>query len=303
MDDDFDFTKAPNTGGGEFSAPAAALPTKSRMYNAAVARKLFELGGTAVTLAAGETFFIENDKVVKSGLFGKATPNRMFFLSSGEVTLTAGGRTLATLRSGEIFGEMAVISSAARTATATAASDCAGYALDAAQFQSAIQRLPEFALMLMSMMFERQRLLAARLAQQAAPTLQAGREAAVFDAAMLAQLEARLEPNAVLRFAPRRLIMREGEAGAYMYVLLAGCVSISIRGKAMERLRAGSAFGEMALVDPSPRTASAEAVEDCTVLAINRAALLSLVRAQPAFAIALLKAVADRLRQMNGQLV
>jgi CRP/FNR family transcriptional regulator, cyclic AMP receptor protein len=55
-------------------------------------------------------------------------------------------------------------------------------------------------------------------------------------------------------------------------------------------------------VDQSPRTAGAFAQEESELLAINRASLLALVKNQPAFGMALLRAVADRLRYMNSLL-
>ena len=297
MDNDFDFTKPVNVNG---TAPPVAA--KSKIYNSAVARKLFELGGAPEQIAAGSNFFVAHEMAAKGGLFSKAAPNKMFFLASGEVALAAGGRVLDTIRSGEIFGKMAVITGAARSATATARTDCSGYSLDATQFQSAIQRLPEFALMLMSVMFDRLRLLAARMAARKTGAPATEREMAVFDAATLAQLQTWLEASAILRYRRQQPIMREGETGAYMYIVLEGRVAISISGNVVETVRVGGTFGEMALVDQSPRTASAGAVDDCALLAINRAALLSLVKAQPAFGMALMKSVADRLRHMNSLL-
>ncbi len=298
MNDDFDFTKP----AGSAAAPAPPVALKSRLYKPAVARKLFELGGVAEKVAAGGTFFAEHDRAAKGGLFSRAGSNKMFFLNAGEVTLTAGGRVLDTIGAGEIFGEMAVITGGARSASATARSDCSGYSMDAAQFESAIQRMPEFALMMMSVMFDRLRLLAARLAARKAVMAAVEREMAVFDTATLAQLHEELDQSATLRYQRRQAIMREGEAGAYMYIVLEGSVEISIGGNVVETVRVGGAFGEMALVDQSPRTASASAVDDCALLAINRAALLALVKAQPGFAMALLKSVAERLRHMNSLL-
>jgi len=81
-----------------------------------------------------------------------------------------------------------------------------------------------------------------------------------------------------------------------------GKVSITIRNSEVELVQAGGTFGEMALVDQSPRTASATAQSDCILLSVNRSALLALVRSQPAIGIAMLRSVADRLRHMNGLL-
>jgi CRP-like cAMP-binding protein len=64
----------------------------------------------------------------------------------------------------------------------------------------------------------------------------------------------------------------------------------------------GGIFGEMALVDQSPRVASATADVYSELLAVDRPSLLEAVKAQPAFAMAMLRAVVERLRHMNAQL-
>jgi CRP/FNR family cyclic AMP-dependent transcriptional regulator len=62
----------------------------------------------------------------------------------------------------------------------------------------------------------------------------------------------------------------------------------------------GGVFGEMALVDQSPRAASAVAQADSELLSINRKDFLALVKGNPAFAVSLLKGLADRLRFMTS---
>jgi len=57
----------------------------------------------------------------------------------------------------------------------------------------------------------------------------------------------------------------------------------------------------MALVDQSARSATAVARTECELLSIDRAALMETIRAQPAFAFAMLRAFSDRLRHMNAQ--
>ncbi|MBL8521383.1 MAG: cyclic nucleotide-binding domain-containing protein [Betaproteobacteria bacterium] len=313
-DDDLDFTAAPaspapappkaSPAAAAPSAPSApAAPAKSKFYDAAIARKLFQAHGVAETIPAGGAFFVENEKASKGGLFSKAVANRMFFIESGEVSLTAQGKVLDAIGAGEIFGEMAVITGGPRSATATAKSNCTAYSLDAVQLQSAIQRMPEFALMLMSVMFDRLRLVAARLAaRKVAPGLQTAREAATFPQDMLQQLQDYLHASAKVRYESGKVIMREGDAGICMYVVAKGRVAIAIRDKIVEMVGPGGTFGEMALVDQSPRTASAGATVDCELLSVNRKALLDLIKAHPAFGVTMLRAVADRLRHMNALL-
>lgn len=308
-DDDFDFTKpqadkpaaAPaNPTPAARPMPAATPPARSKVYDPVVAAKLFKAFGKPENLKAGETFFAEHDKAEKGGLFKAATVNYMYFLEQGEVTLTIGKHTLDTIGPGEIFGEMAVVSDASRSATATAKTDCVALSLDAQQFQTAIQRMPEFALMLMSVMFDRLRLVAARLGARKARTDDRVRDGRLFDDRMLEDLLRQLENPTRLRVPADKVIMREGEAGMTMYVVLSGRVGIAVKGNLVESVGEGGTFGEMALVDHSPRTAGAFAQVETELLAINRAALLELVKAQPVFSMALLTAVADRLRYMNA---
>lgn len=304
-DSDFDFTNLAGTAKPEVAQTKAvpSVPAKSKFYNPAVAQKLFELGGSRERMEEGGVFFSEKDKPSKGGLFSKAVPNKMFFIAAGEVTLTIGGKSLDTIGIGEIFGEMSVITGAARSATATAKSKCAAYSLDAEQFQIAIQKMPEFALMLMNVMFDRLRLVTARLAARSvAPGHGGDRGLSIFDSSTLKQLEGELDHAARLRYSSMQAIMREGEAGAYMYVVLEGRVAISIKNAVVETCGVGGTFGEMALVDQSPRTATATAETEVSLLAINRATLLTLIKEKPDFAMALLRVVAERLRYMNSLL-
>ena len=87
-----------------------------------------------------------------------------------------------------------------------------------------------------------------------------------------------------------------------MYVVLEGSVAVTIGKRIVEKLSPGGVFGEMALVDQSPRTASAQARSDCALLSINREALIGLVKADPAIGMAMMRAVAARVRYMNGLL-
>jgi CRP-like cAMP-binding protein len=154
--------------------------------------------------------------------------------------------------------------------------------------------------MLMSVMFDRLRFVAARLAMRKISQVRVGpREAATFDGPALASLEQKLERATTLRYDAGKAIMNEGDTGTSMYIVLDGRVTISIKGKAVESITAGGAFGEMALVDQSPRTASAFAETECALLAINRATLIALVKAEPAVGLTMLRSVAARLRHMN----
>ncbi len=72
-----------------------------------------------------------------------------------------------------------------------------------------------------------------------------------------------------------KMIVREGEEGAAAYLLQSGSVrvfSCDENGHEVEfaKLGSGQIFGEMALVYDTPRTASVQSVEDCSVIVITR---------------------------------
>ncbi|HYC36852.1 MAG TPA: cyclic nucleotide-binding domain-containing protein [Usitatibacter sp.] len=293
-----DFTK-PQAQTAAASAPFKA--SNSRFYKPEVAATLFKSVGREDRFTAGQKVFVEDEKASKGGLFSR-NATRMFYLAEGEVALTIGERPLDVVKAGEVFGEMAVISGRPRSATATARIDCVAYSLDAPELQAALARNPEFALMLASVMFDRLRFIAARLASRPRAAGVAPMEAKFFEPHMVAELQEALPKSAIVRFPQQTLIFREGQSGSFMYVVKAGKVGIAVGATIVEVVVPGGTFGEMAVVDQSPRTARAGAIDECELLAIDRASLLHVIEVNPAFAMALLKAVAERLRHMNNQL-
>ena len=184
--DGFDFTKPPPAEAG-VSAPAK--PGSSQFYSPAVAKKLFQASGKEEQFAAGQTIFEEAEKASKGGVFSTKGASRMYYIAEGEVELTIGMRKLDVVKAGEIVGEMAVISERPRSATATAKTSCKVYGLTATELQSALAQNPEFALMLMSVMFDRIRFVAARLAARKVGAMALAREAPTFDPVLLQQFE------------------------------------------------------------------------------------------------------------------
>ena len=295
-----DFTKPHAT---ELPAtPTAIKAAASPFYDPVVSSKVFRAAGKEEHFKAGQAIFQEDDKASSGGVFSMRASSRMYFLASGDVALTMHGKPLDAVKAGDVFGEMAVITTLPRTATATAKSDCVAWSMDVAELQKALAIMPEFALMLMSVMFDRLRFMIARLAARKVPPASATREFPVFEPALLAQFEAALPRPSVRRYPPRGEIMKEGQSGAYMYILKQGRVAIWIRDKVIEVVNPGGTFGEMAVVDQSPRTANATADTECELLAVDRASLLEALKSQPAFAMAMMRAVSERIRHMNALL-
>ncbi|HKU45588.1 MAG TPA: cyclic nucleotide-binding domain-containing protein [Burkholderiales bacterium] len=286
MTDDLDFSKP--AGAPKPAAPAAPQP-QAPLYIPAIARAFFESVGKEDTVPAGTVIFAENDKASRILL----KRDKMYLLVEGQVALMAKGKPIGAVKVGEIFGEMAAISDSPRTATAVARTECRVIALDDKQFYAALQKKPEFALMMLGMLIQRLRGMLARLS--GVPSAQT-KESRVFDKKLLASLQGGLGDASTVRYDRGKVIMVAGQTGALMYVLVEGKVSIQIRGTVVETVGPGGVFGEMALIDQSPRSANAVAETDCALLAINRNVFLSLVKSDPMFGISLLSAMAERLR-------
>jgi CRP-like cAMP-binding protein len=87
-----------------------------------------------------------------------------------------------------------------------------------------------------------------------------------------------------------------------MYLVKSGRVAIAVGANIVEVVGPGGTFGEMAIVDQSPRTARAGTLEETVLLALDRAGLIDFIKKQPAFAMAMLRGITDRLRHMNALL-
>ncbi|MGF1465430.1 MAG: Crp/Fnr family transcriptional regulator [Sandaracinaceae bacterium] len=112
-------------------------------------------------------------------------------------------------------------------------------------------------------------------------------------------------------YAVGEIIFREGEVGDKLYLILDGRVRISreVAGmgeEALAILGPGSAFGEMSLVDDSPRSADARVHESCRVLVLDRNALEDLLFLDKDLAYEILwnfvKILSTRLRETNDKM-
>jgi CRP/FNR family cyclic AMP-dependent transcriptional regulator len=293
---DLDFSK---TGPGPATPPAEVVrPAASPVYNAAVAMEFFRAAGKGETVPAGGVLFAKDDKT--SGMFNKG--DKMYLLLTGEVNIVVGDKVVGSVKVGEIFGEMATLTRLPRSASAVAKTACTVMSIDGKQFEAGLLQKPEFALMLMAIMILRIRSTAASLRSKGA--LGSGDEtkaaSSVFDKKLMTGLQKLMHDREPVRYSAQQTIMKEGDTGAFMYIVVDGTVAISIQRKVVERVGPGGTFGEMALVDQSPRSATASAEADCTLLAVNRNDLVALVKTSPSFGMSMLRAQADRLTFMTS---
>jgi CRP-like cAMP-binding protein len=294
--EDLDFSAKPTPRPEAATRAPAQVAAQSPLYQPAIALEFFRSAGTLEEKPAGKPIFSENEKA--GGLFSKGA--RMYLLLEGEIGLMIRNKFFGVVKPGDVFGELAVIAGLPRSATAMAKINCRVLSLDEKQFHTALEKKPEFALMLMSTMVQRLRQSIAKLGTARPPAAPA-EHSDILDRKTLAGLQQALTAQEPAEFPAGKTIMSAGAVGAFMYVVVDGRVAISVGNSVVEHVGPGGMFGEMALVDRSARAASATAESDCTLLAINRTDFLNLVKSKPEFGASLLKSIAVRMQQLAQQ--
>jgi len=120
----------------------------------------------------------------------------------------------------------------------------------------------------------------------------------------MARVKSLLEALTALDEAPLeceegQVIFATGDPGQEMYVVRTGSVDLRIGDKVLETVTPGGILGELALVDPAPRSATAVAGVDCSLARIDRDAFSELVRRVPGLALEVMQVMARRLRKTN----
>jgi CRP/FNR family transcriptional regulator, cyclic AMP receptor protein len=110
-----------------------------------------------------------------------------------------------------------------------------------------------------------------------------------------------------VRLTRGEILFREGDSGDCLYVITDGKIKLGRtapdgRENILAVLGPGEMFGELSLFDPKPRTATAVAVVDTTLMSLGHEALDELLSGRPAVAESLLAALAQRLRRTNESL-
>jgi HEAT repeat protein len=104
-------------------------------------------------------------------------------------------------------------------------------------------------------------------------------------------------------FAAGELLMEEGQLAHHLYVLVSGKVEIFRKIDSKEYplavLGPKECFGEMAILDDEPRSASVRALEPSTVLKVDRESFRELIHERPQISFAIFKILSQRLRSKN----
>lgn len=94
------------------------------------------------------------------------------------------------------------------------------------------------------------------------------------------------------------VIVREGEETDEAYIILEGEIDVTKKGMHLATLEENSIFGEIALVDQRPRTATCTAKTNCILGMVTRTNYKELIKYRPQAVIPIMKIVTDRMRNL-----
>ncbi len=129
----------------------------------------------------------------------------------------------------------------------------------------------------------------------------------LFQALSEKDLEALAQTLERRSFKAGAMIFAQGDSGSAMYIVDSGDVNIHLPGEASRRISLkdiarGEYFGELALFDEKPRSASALATTEAVLFELQRDTLAHYLERRPAAAMAILRTMSERLRETNTML-
>ncbi len=106
-------------------------------------------------------------------------------------------------------------------------------------------------------------------------------------------------------FNAGHVVVQEGEPGSSFYVILDGEARVTkgTSGRTVARLKAGDYFGELALLDGGPRSATVIAETSLDAVRIQRSAFRKMLTQEPEVGLRIMAGVASRLRDYERQLI
>lgn len=99
-----------------------------------------------------------------------------------------------------------------------------------------------------------------------------------------------------------KVLTKQGEPGDEFFIIIDGEAAVTIDGKQVAKLGPGDFFGEMALLDRGPRTATVTCVTDLQVEVISRPEFAQLLEDAPALTRKILAGLAARLREADAHI-
>jgi CRP/FNR family transcriptional regulator, cyclic AMP receptor protein len=135
----------------------------------------------------------------------------------------------------------------------------------------------------------------------AKPTTELLRKVPLFSGLEERDLKSLAEEFNERRFPAGHQVALEGEGGLVFFVVEDGNASVDVHGKEVATLGSGDSFGEIALIDRRPRTATVTATTDLTCYSLPVFVFRPFVESRPQLAWKLLEAMADRLEAAESR--
>jgi CRP/FNR family transcriptional regulator, cyclic AMP receptor protein len=98
------------------------------------------------------------------------------------------------------------------------------------------------------------------------------------------------------------ILFRDGDEGDVMFAVVEGEIELLRDGTTFEIVGPGGILGELALIDPAPRSAAARARTQARVVSVDKKQFTFLVHEHPTFALQVMTIMAERIRQNNASL-
>jgi cGMP-dependent protein kinase len=175
-----------------------------------------------------------------------------FIIASGRVEVLINNERKNTLKSGDSFGEMALLHDTPRSATIRTLVRCTLWSVDRQTFRSTLEEMNK---------------------KNYSENLAFINSVNVFERLTEKQKEDLVVSLNLQKFPNGSRVVNEGDSGDLFYIIKEGSVVCSQRGKDLRTLGKGSYFGEQSLYYGSTRTASVVAAEDVTLLALGQQSL------------------------------
>lgn len=236
-------------------------------------------GGDYEDLGPGELLYTQGE-----------APDGMFVVLEGEVHLRVNGELVETVGPGGVLGEMALVEGAPRMSLAETAGDCRVLRVDRRLFESMVIQDADFARLVLRTMSRRLRNL--NIAAGGSGGLDIDPKASDSTSRVILSMKGQAA------FPPGATIFKEGDKGDKMYFVQSGVVELRVAGNPVMTAEAGTFFGEMALIEDAPRSASAHAATECQLMPVDRSRFEYLVRMTPDFVLEMMRTIAARARAM-----
>ena len=112
--------------------------------------------------------------------------------------------------------------------------------------------------------------------------------------------EALWKPEFCIPFQTGQVVMKEGEMGNTLHILMEGQVEVQIHDQVVGTFEPVEVFGEMAVIDSQPRSATVIAKTNCKLARIDQNRFKQLIQQRPDFGIDIMRMLVERIRWMDS---